>query len=132
MITCCGHHSIELTLCMIHQVISVGFEFGDEYCHFQSSFSAEDSHQALYIAVSIARASADLKAMVHINGILTHGEHIQLVPGGFTVSMGQTLMSQTEEVSSALGVTTVSPHLDHFINLLIEENQESFAFNKGL
>jgi hypothetical protein len=126
--------TVELNLCMIHQVISVGLQFGDEYYQFQSSFSSEDSQQALYIAVSIARASADSKAMVHINGILTHREIIHLVSGGFTVPMGQTLMSQNEEVSPAphVGVTTVSSDLDHFVNMLIEENPESFAFNKGL
>jgi hypothetical protein len=111
----------------------------------------------LDIAQSIARASADINAIVHFNGVLSHGVVIQNIPGGFTVSMGsQSLMSQTdidrnevtrpltevfdafmshgEDMSLAdrVGVTTVSPHLDHYINLLIVENPESFAYNKGL
>jgi hypothetical protein len=46
--------------------------------------------------------------------------------------MGLPLVSQPETVPAEVGVTTVSPQNDHFINLLIEENQDSFAFNKGL
>jgi hypothetical protein len=116
------------------QVISVAFQFGDDQYQFQSGFSPDDSQQALDIAVSIARASADIKALVHKNGVLMHGVIIEPVSGGFAVSIGQSFMSQTEEVPPAapVGVTAVSPDLDHFINLLIEENPESFAFNKGL
>jgi hypothetical protein len=50
------------------------------------------------------------------------------------VSIGHSFVSQTNEVPLAapVGITEVLADLDHFINLLIEENPESFAFNKGL
>jgi hypothetical protein len=134
MHTWCGTHSIDLTFFMNHQVISVAFHFGDDHFQFQSGFSSADSQIALDIAVSIARASEDRKALVHINGALHHGLIIQHVAHGFTVSIGHSFVSQTNEVPPAapVGITEVSPDLDHFINLLIEENPESFAFNKGL
>jgi hypothetical protein len=117
---------------MNHQVISVALQFGDQNCQFQSTFSEEDKHKALSIAISIARAGADPQAIVHVNGVLVHGQHFQLVPGGYNMTMGLTLVSQPETVPAEVGVTTVSPQNDHFINLLIEENKESFAFNVGL
>jgi hypothetical protein len=41
-------------------------------------------------------------------------------------------VSPLETVPTEMGVTTVSPHNDHFINLLIQENKEYVAFNMGL
>jgi hypothetical protein len=117
---------------MNHQVISVALNFGDQHCEFQATFSAEDRPQALSIAVSIARASADPQAMVHVNGVLLYGQHFQLVPEGYNVTMALPLVAPLETVPTEMGVTTVSPQNDHFINLLIEENKESFAFNRGI
>jgi hypothetical protein len=117
---------------MNHQVISVTLQFGDQNCEFQSTFLAEDKPQALSIAVSIARASANPQAMVHVNGVLIYGQHFQLVPGGYNVTMALLLVSPLETVPTEMEVTTKSPQNDHLINLLIQENKESFAFNMGL
>ena len=99
------------------QVIGVDFTFGDQLCHFQSTFSALEVPQATVIAVAIARASADLQATVTVNGV-------QLT----TVLMNGV---QLANMPLELGITTVSPLNNHFINLLIEDNSESFAYNNG-
>jgi hypothetical protein len=100
------------------QVIGVDFTFGDQLCQFRSTFSALDVPQATVIAVSIARASADLQATVTVNG----------VPLTIVLMNGVQLANMPLE----LGTTTVSPQNNHFINLLIEENSESFAYNNGM
>jgi hypothetical protein len=100
------------------QVIGVDFTFGDQLCQFRSTFSALDVPQATVIAVSIARASADLQATVTVNG----------VPLTIVLMNGVQLANMPLE----LGTTTVSTINNHFINLLIEENSESFAYNNGM
>jgi hypothetical protein len=100
------------------QVISVDFTFGDQHCQFRSTFSALDVPQATVIAVSLARASADLQATVTVND----------VPLTIVLMNGVQLAYMPPE----LGNTTVSPINNHFINLLIEENCESFAYNNGM
>ena len=100
-----------------HQVICVDFYFGDQLCHFQSTFSDHDRPQALAIAVAIASASADPQATVHVNGVPLATGHVDGVP--------------LANMPTELGTTSVSPINNHFINLLIEENSESFAYNNG-
>ncbi len=100
------------------QVIGVDFTFGDQLCHFQSTFSALDVPQATVIAVAIARASADLQATVTVIG----------VPLTIVLMNGVQLAHMPLE----LGITTVSPLNNHFINLLIEAYNYSFAYNNGL
>jgi hypothetical protein len=100
------------------QVICVDFYFGDQLCHFHSTFSDLDMPQALAIAVAIARASADPQATVHVNGVPLATVHVDGVP--------------LANMPLELGTTTVSPLNNHFINLLIEENSESFAYNNGI
>jgi hypothetical protein len=119
-------------LCLAHQVICVDFNFGDQLCHFQATFSAQDRPQALAIAVAIASASADTQATVHVNGVLLYGNVMQMVPGGQDITMALPLLVPNANLPNELGSTTVSPVNHHFINLLIEENSESFAFNNGM
>jgi hypothetical protein len=115
------------------QVISVSITFGDQLCLFQASFPTEtDSQQALATAVAIASASGDTRATVHTNGWLRYGSYLEMVPGGMNTVMALPLPIQTEVVPSILGITTVSTVNHHFINLLIEENKMSFAFNNGI
>jgi hypothetical protein len=117
---------------MIHQVISVALNFGDQHCQFQAAFSAEDRPEALSTAVSIARASADPQATVHVNGVLLYGQLFRIVPEGYNITMALPLVAPLTTVPTEMGVTTVSPQNNHFINLLIEENKDSFAFNTGI
>jgi hypothetical protein len=63
---------------LVQQVICVAFNFGDQLCQFQDTFSAQVRPQALAIAVAIASASADPQATVHVNGILLYGIVVQM------------------------------------------------------
>jgi hypothetical protein len=115
-----------------HQVICVDFYFGDQLCHFQATFSAQDRPQALAIAVAIASASADPQATIHVNGVLLYGNVVQMVPGGEDITMVLPLIVPHANMPNELGMTSVSAINHHFINLLIEENSESFAYNNGM
>ncbi len=117
---------------LAHQVICVDFNFGDQICHFQATFSAQDRPQALAIAVAIASASADPQATVHVNGVLLYGNVVQMVPGGEDITMALPLLVSHANLANERGSTSVSPVNHHFINLLIEENSESFAYNNGM
>jgi hypothetical protein len=117
---------------MIHQVISVELNFGDQHCQFQATFSAEDRPQALSTAVAIASASADPQAIVHVNGFLLYGQLFQMVPVGYNTTVALPLVPPVTVVPSEMGVTTVSNENHHFINMLIEDNKDSFAFNNGI
>jgi hypothetical protein len=110
----------------------VAITFGNQLCHFQASFSAQDRPQALATSVAIASASGDPHAMVHANGFLVYGTIFEMVPGGTNTTIALPLVPPTTILPGALGVTTISPLNHHFINLLIEENSESFACNNGI
>jgi hypothetical protein len=111
----------------------VSITFGDQLCLFQASFpTVPDSEQALATAVAIATASGDTRATVHTNGWLRYGSYLEMVPGGTSTVMALPLPPQTAVMPGVLGITTVSPVNHHFINLLIEENKESFAVNNGI
>jgi hypothetical protein len=111
------------------QVISVSITFGDQLCLFNASFSTvTDSQQSL----AIASASGDTRATVSTNGWLRYGTFLEMVPGGRNTVMALPLPSPTGVVPGILGITTVSTVNHHFINLLIEENKMSFAFNNGI
>jgi hypothetical protein len=115
------------------QVISVSITFGDQLCLFNASFSTvTDSQQSLATAVAIASASGDTRATVSTNGWLRYGTFLEMVPGGRNTVMALPLPSPTGVVPCILGITTVSTVNHHFINLLIEENKMSFAFNNGI
>lgn len=75
-----------------HQVICFDFYFGDQPCHFQATFSAQDRPQALAVAVAIASASADPQATIHVNGVMLYGNVVQMVPGGEDITMALPLI----------------------------------------
>jgi hypothetical protein len=115
------------------QVISVSISFGDQQCLFNASFSTvKDSDDALTTAVAIATASGDTRATVSTNGWLRYGNFLTMVPGGRNTVMALPLPSPTGLVPDIVGTTTVSTSNHHFINLIIEENAHSFAFNNGI
>ena len=117
---------------MIQQVIRVAFNFGDQLCQFQATFPAQERTQALATALAIASASDDSQATVHVNGILIYGTVVQMVPRGQDITMALPLLISNAKLPNELGSTTVSPVNHNFINLLIMENSQSFAYNNGM
>jgi hypothetical protein len=83
-------------------------------------------------AVYIATASGDPHATVHTNGWLRCGSIFEMVPGGTSTLMAMPLVPQAAVLPRTHGITTVSPANNYFINLIIEENSESFAHNNGI